>query len=95
MANQIDSDPRLADKIRRIIDGHPGLLHHAYHLNNLVHADPICDWLLRYGFTGQRLLDWMRDKHEGSVLYLIQYIVAHVNHSRPKPLLAGKDYVIR
>ncbi len=76
----------------RLLDGRADLMHHAYHLNHMVHAEPICAWLLKHGFKGERLAAWIQDKHEGSFLKMVSFIVAQVNRTGRRPVIVGKDY---
>lgn len=94
LPRQIRSES-LRYKLMRIMDGRQDLLHHAYHLNHLVHAERVCDWLLRHGFKGERLADWLRDKHQNSFLSMVEFIVAQVNRTARRPLVVGRDYLAK
>jgi hypothetical protein len=80
-------------KLLTLMDGRGDLKHVIFVLNNCVHGDPIVDWLLRHGFKGSRLVEWIQEKHESNTLNMIKFIVAQVNHTNGyRPLYVGKDY---
>lgn len=85
---------KLRQKLLTLMDGRPDLKHHIFHLNHLRYADQVCDWLLRHGFKGATLSEWIQDKHNGSFLNMVTFIVQQVNRrAKPKPLYVGKDYL--
>ncbi len=84
---------RFRQKLLRLIDGRADLMHFAHHLNYLVHAEPVADWLLVRGIRGQNLSEWLSQKHGGSFIKAVQAIVQDVNKANGvKPIIFGRDY---
>lgn len=94
MANQIRSE-RLRQKLLRLADGHADKLqYHLFHLNNLVEADAVCDWLIFRGITGQNFLNWLNENFSGMFIPAYAHIRAEVNRQNTgMPVLIGKDYI--
>lgn len=70
------------------------MMHFARNLNNMVYCEPILDYLIWRGLTGQRFLEWVQDKHENSFLKMVQHVIMEINkNGSPKPVIVGKDYV--
>ena len=86
---------RFRQDLLEIADGDARLTHACFHLNNFVYGPEIVRWLLRHGLKGARLHDWIKEKHDGSILEAVKAVVAQVNHSTKKPVLVGKDYLAR
>lgn len=84
---------RFRQKLLQLFDGNPGLTHHIYNMNYLVHGDAIANWLLRRGLKGVRLQEWIQEKHQGSFLKMVEFIVADVNRAAPRAVRYGVDYV--
>lgn len=91
---QIRSE-RFRERLLSVMDGRGDLQHTVFHLNNMKHGPQIVDWLLVHGFKGARLVEWQKEKHHGSVIEMVKFIIAQVNHSRPKPILVGGEYLAK
>lgn len=83
-------------KLLRVMgDGDPHKLKYAvFHLNRLVEAEAVCDWLIARGYTGKNLEGWIGEKFGGLFLPMYDYVRAKVciqNIGRPVRL--GKDIV--
>lgn len=60
-------------------DGDPRKLSYAlFHLNNLVEAEGVCDWLIARKLTGKRLEEWMNVSFKGMFLPLFDHVRAKV-----------------
>lgn len=80
-------------KLLKLMDGRADLKHVIFVLNNLKHNEAVVDWLLRHGFKGARLVDWLQDKHDSNTLNMVKWIVAQVNHTNGfQPIIVGRDY---
>lgn len=92
---QIRSE-RFRQQLLRFVDGDARLTHAAFHLNNMKHGEQIVDWLLIHGFKGKRFFDWQAEKHRGSVIEVVKFVIAQVNHTNGvKPIVVGGEYLAR
>jgi hypothetical protein len=76
----------------RLLDGRQDLMHHVYHINNLVHGERVADWLLRNGFKGENLANWLRSEFDNSVIKMAAHVVSKINNAHIKPIIMGEDY---
>lgn len=84
---------RFRQKLLSLLDGRADLMHFIHHLNYMVHAEPIANWLLTRGIKGANLSEWLEKKHGGSFIKAMQFIVQDVNRTNGvKPILIGRDY---
>jgi len=80
---------RLRQKLLRLVDGNQICIHYAHQVFCLKHGERVCDWLLTRGFKGLRLEEWVREKHAGSILNAISFIVADVNRAAQQAVRVG------
>lgn len=94
MAKQIRSE-RLRNKLLQVCDGEWNRLQHAlFHLNNLVEAEAVADWLISRRLTGKRLADWIAEEFQGTFLPMYDQIRSQVcRQNQGRPVLVGKDYL--
>lgn len=85
-------DERLRQKFIRLTNDAPSCLHYVHQIFNLVHREPVVDWLLKHGIRGDDLTTWVREKHNGETFTAIAFIVGEVNRARAQPI-KGKDMV--
>lgn len=77
----------------RLLDGRQDLMHHMYHINNLVHGEAIADWLLKRGLKGALLKEWLLEQFKDSVIEMAKHIVKDVNNAnKANPIILGRDY---
>lgn len=65
-----------------------------FHINECVYGPQIAKWLIKNGFVGRKMSEWLHCKHMGSVLSMIKFVTAENNRTNGlKPFIAGKDYL--
>jgi len=88
----IDHEEKLRQKFLRLVDGHGPCIHYAHQVYNLVHSERILDWLLSRGLRGKDLDAWVQEKHGGSILTAVSFIVSEVNRAPQRPVRLGVEY---
>lgn len=88
-------DERLIEKFQRLVNGNERAAHHAHIISNLKNpraCHAVVDWLLRVGIHGDRLVEFIKEKHQGDTFKMISHVVGEINRAPKRPVLAG-DYL--
>lgn len=91
--NQIRSESLRLKLLKVLGDGDlPRLQYTLFHLNKLVEAEAVCDWLIANRLTGRRLQEWQQEKFKGFFLPLFDYVRARACRVRDgQAVRAGRD----
>lgn len=83
---------RLAELGARIWDGDNRVRFILQFLADFDRSEEILRYLIKEGFTGKKLWDWVQGEFSGSVLQMAAYVLMKINkETEIKPIIAGRD----
>lgn len=86
--------PLRRELIFKVIDEDQSLIPTMHQLNHYVHCDKFLAWLINNRLTGKNFKEWFKEKHQNSVMSLVQFIIKHSEKNKEvKPLILNKDWI--
>ena len=81
--------------MHKVMDGDASVPPVLYHFSHYRKCDQMLHWLAEHGFTGKKLLSWIKTEHNNSPFLAAAFVLSKVKkETKTKPVLAERDFII-